>query len=116
MPRTGNLPAGVRGSRGRRTMSRIVDNGRAAGPSWLGAAVRAFHPARWGLCGVGLAASVLLCTTAQAVFAQALPRPQAWWQDPLAELRRLGAELFERGSGTAVFRCFLLSPGRAGRK
>src|SRR5260370_21273570 len=90
-------------------MSRIADNGRAAGPSWLGGMVRAVHPARWGLCGVGLAASVLLCTTARAVFEQAPPRPQAWWQDPLAELRRLGAELFEQGSGTAVFRCFLLA-------
>src|SRR5271167_4348590 len=87
----------------------IEDNCRPAGASWLGAVVRAFHPVRWGLCGVGLAASVLLCTPAQAVFEQAPPRPQAWWQDPLAELRRLGAELFEQGSGTAVFRCFLLA-------
>jgi hypothetical protein len=91
-------------------MSRIEDQGWVAGPSWLGAVVRAFHPVRWGLCGVGLAASVLLCTAAQAVFfEQAAPRPQAWWPDPLAELRRLGAELLEQGSGTAVCRCFPLA-------
>jgi hypothetical protein len=58
---------------------------------------------------VGLAASLLLSALALAVFERTSLHLEAWLQDPLEQLQSLGQQLFGYGSGTAVFRCFLLT-------
>src|SRR5215471_624392 len=81
----------------------------ATSASFLRMMGRACHPARWGLCAVGLAASLLLSALALAVFERTSLHLEAWLQDPLEQLQSLGQQLFGYGSGTAVFRCFLLT-------
>jgi hypothetical protein len=70
---------------------------------------RACHPARWALCAVGLAASLLLAELTLAVVARAPVQLEEGLRDPLTELQRLGEQLVGQGSGTAIFRCCLLA-------
>src|SRR5262245_27421318 len=52
------------------------------GPSWPAAVVRAFLPTRWGLCALGLGASLLLGVGIAGL------RPGDLARDPPEELRR----------------------------
>ncbi|HEV3116682.1 MAG TPA: hypothetical protein VGY58_06490, partial [Gemmataceae bacterium] len=71
-------------------------------PSWPGALARAVHPVRLGICLVGLAASLLLGATVQAVCAGFAFRLNDWWHDPLTEAQDLAWFLFAKGSAAAM--------------
>jgi hypothetical protein len=90
-------------------MSHLEEDKAGEAPAWLGAMVRSFSPARWGLCLAGVILSALMAELALSIFAGTAPRLEAWWQDPLAEFYRLADHLVGKGSGTAVWRGCLLA-------
>jgi hypothetical protein len=84
-----------------------TDDTSAGNISWWLSVGRALHPARWGLCLVGLLVSMALAVLVQAAFARVF-QVGLWWPEPLEGLDLLGNALFGMGSGTAVWRCALL--------
>jgi hypothetical protein len=80
----------------------------AYSPSWLMAVARAFHPARWGLCLLASAASLLLGFLVWGVSSTAGWQWQTWWQQPFEEMYHLGEHWFERSPVKALFGCGVL--------
>jgi hypothetical protein len=76
-------------------MNTTQDRIRGKAPCWIGAIGKAFHPMRWGLCLIGLLASLVLITAVQSLFGMAAPPFEAWWQDPLAALSLLGGQFID---------------------
>src|SRR5437660_4822515 len=71
--------------------------------SWLRAVGGALHPARLGLCLVGMGLTVVVGAAAGAVGAGSGFRLTDWWHDPVAEGQNLGGRLLSGGpAGTVV--------------
>ena len=81
-------------------------NPRATGPEfgeWLAAAIRGFHPLRWGLCLVAIAATWVVAALTQALFEWTTPRWADWWENPVGQSRSLGEAIASRSTfGIAI--------------
>src|SRR5207253_2566898 len=70
--------------------------------SWLRAGGGALHPARLGLCLVGMGLTVVVGAAAGAVGAGSGFRLTDWWRDPVAEGQDLGGRLLSGGPARTV--------------
>jgi hypothetical protein len=90
-------------------MSTIEQSGTAGSLSWAGAVLRALHPVRWGLCLLGLAVSLALCSFALVLFGGVPQRLEAWWEQPDEQLRLLQELLLGGGTQGLFIRGALLT-------
>lgn len=73
---------------------------------WQAAAFRAVHPVRWFVGAVGVVLTLAVCAAALAVFEGSGVQVDAWRQDPLGELTRLGQELVSENTAVTLWRAY----------